>query len=204
MDPNSMGGTQNKFFAVIDSARYSTYQYTDLQDNTATGTTFSGTKPGWYIKLTGSGEKVLSDPTVFGGIAIFASYTPATESDPCGQTGTRKLYTVAMMPVAINGVTYNRGAGVLSEPADKKSTAGGNRSLAIGAGIPTSPFISQQWGGGNTKPSSTNLFLSVSGGAGVSGDLKSNADFQGSPFAKLLQQTVPSGLLLHWKDRRAQ
>lgn len=204
MDPNSTSGTQNKFFAVIDSDRYSTYQYTDLQDITAAGMTFSGTKPGWYIKLTGSGEKVLSDPTVFGGIAIFASYTPASGSDPCGQTGTGKLYSVAMMPVAINGVTYNAGAGVLSEPADKRSTTGGNRNLAIGAGIPTSPFISQQWGGGSTKPTSTNLFLSVSGGAGVSGDLKSNSDFQGSPLAKLLQQTVPSGLLLHWKDQRAQ
>ncbi len=203
MDPNSTDDT-NKFYAVIDSDWTSTYHYDDLQDITAAGTTFSGTMHGWYIRLTGSGEKVLSDPTVFGGIATFASYTPATGSDPCGQAGTGRLYAVAMTPTVINGVTYNPGAGALSEPADKNSTAGGNRSLTIGAGIPTSPLISQQWAGGSTKPTSTNLFLSVSGGAGSNADLVSNTGFQGTPFAKMLQQTVPSGLLLHWKDERVQ
>ena len=201
-------GTTEKFWGVIDSDRTSHYHLSDLKDLTSGGIfTYDGTKKGWYIKLTGTGEKVLADPVVFGGVAIFSTYTPApySGSDICGSAGTAKLYAVAMMPLVINGVTYNPGAGLLSEPADKSSTAGGNRSMVIGAGIATAPVISQQWAGGtSSKPTSSDLFLTVSGGAGTNTVMVTSGEFQDSPLVKKLKSTVPSGQFLHWRDQRVQ
>ncbi len=51
---------------------------------------------GWYRQLrdpgTGPSERMVNKPTVFGGIAIFPTYTPNT--DTCGFGGTSSLYAL--------------------------------------------------------------------------------------------------------------
>jgi type IV pilus assembly protein PilY1 len=51
---------------------------------------------GWYRKLTVNGtdpsERMVSKPTVFGGISLFAAYTPTT--DQCGYGGNSVLYAL--------------------------------------------------------------------------------------------------------------
>jgi len=201
MDPTSRSG-QEKFFAVVDSDRTSTYNLNDLQ-NITTGT-YSGAKQGWYLNLAGGGEKVLADPTVFGGIVLFTTYTPGSSSDPCGGQGTGKLYALAMMPIAINGITYNPGAGVLSEPANKSSTAGGERSMTLGSGMPTAPVISQKPTTGTGTPGATDLYVTVSGSPGQDTAIKSSSQFSESPFLKRLRSTPPRAQIIHWRDRRLQ
>jgi Tfp pilus tip-associated adhesin PilY1 len=203
-DPTSTDSTTEKFFAVIDSDPDSASQYhiSDLQD-ISTGT-YSGAKQGWYTKLPGSGEKVLANATVFGGMAIFTTYTPDTESHHhCGGAGTSKLYAMAIMPIVINGITYKAGAGVLSEPADKKSTAGGNRSITLGEGVPTGTVISQRFGGGtNSTPNGTDLFISLSGGERKDANILTTQGLPDSPLKQRLQDTAPSAQILHWWDQR--
>jgi type IV pilus assembly protein PilY1 len=53
------------------------------------------TRQGWYLRLTNSGEKVLSTPLVINGEVSFTTYEPNTsgEVNPCvPQTGTNRLY----------------------------------------------------------------------------------------------------------------
>jgi Tfp pilus tip-associated adhesin PilY1 len=200
-DPTSRND-QDKFFAVIDSDRTSTYKIDNLQDIT-TGT-YSGVKQGWYLKLTDQGEKMLADPAVFAGMVLFTTYTPGSSSDPCGGTsGTAKLYAMAMMPIAINGITYNPGAGVLSEPSDKTSKAGGQRSITLGSGIPSAPIISQKPSSSGTA-GTTDLYVSVSGAPGQDTALKSSSQLPDSPLLKRLKSTPPRAQIIHWRDRRIQ
>ena len=105
---------------------------------------------------------------------------------------------MAMMPLTINGVTYNAGAGVFSEPADKGSTAGGARSIVLGVGMPTAPIVSQKPGGG-----SADIFVTVSGGGGEDTITKSSASFTESPLKTLLAKDRSSEVV-HWKDLRLQ
>lgn len=63
----------------------------------AAATDLATSKQGWYLRLTNSGEKVLSTPLILGGEASFTTYEPNTSSlaDPCTpRTGTNRLYTV--------------------------------------------------------------------------------------------------------------
>ncbi len=194
---------QDRFSGVIDRDLASTYTAGNLQDITAG--TYTGERQGWYMNFAATGEKALADPSVFGGILFFTTYIPASDSSLCGGAGTGRLYAMAIMPVVINGITYNTGAGVLSEPADKKSTGGGDRSLSLGSGIATAPLISQRpVGGSSPSPDSTDLFITVSGGSGQNTTLQSEAQLPSSPLKELLKKTVPSTQILHWKDRRVQ
>ncbi len=95
---------QEKFVALKDNDRTTTYTYGNLENITSSGSTYSGTGDGWYINMTGQGEKILADPAVFGGVVYFTTYTPPTGNDPCAQGGTAKLY----------GVDYTTGAGEIS------------------------------------------------------------------------------------------
>ncbi len=74
-NPLSTSGPDT-FFGVKDNDRTTTYNISNLQDISTEGTIYSGTSSGWYINLAGAGEKVLADPTVFGGIVLFTTYTP--------------------------------------------------------------------------------------------------------------------------------
>jgi hypothetical protein len=134
---------------------------------------------------------------VFGGVVFFTTYTPITSGDPCEQSGIAKLYAMAMMPITIDGITYNPGAGVLSTPAAGSKT-GGDRSVELGFGIPQAPIFSQKPGGG-----SVDLYVSVSGGGGQDTQVVHINEFsKNTPLVKLLESIIPYLKVLHWKDTR--
>ncbi|HOI75130.1 MAG TPA: PilC/PilY family type IV pilus protein [Syntrophales bacterium] len=175
-DPTA-SNAQEKFFGLKDNDRTTSYSINDLE-NITTGTydTASTTKKGWYINLAGQGEKMLADPTVYGGVVYFTSYTPPIGSDLCSQAGTAKLY----------GVNYTTGGAALT------TSTGTARSVTLGVGIPSAPVIS-------LKPGSSpvpDLYVTVSGGAGT-GASTMRAD---------INPVSPSNRtnMLYWRDRRLQ
>jgi len=193
-------GSQERFFALQDTfvpAKSGTtppsYVISNLQD--ISSTTYAGVQPGWYVVLPGGGEKNLSDSAVFGGMVLFTTYTPppvGTES--CSSAGTGRLYAMAMMPIAINGVLYKPGAGLW---------AGGERSIYLGTGVPTAPVISQK---PRDKSGPTDVFVSLSGGGGTETMVKSTADLPivNCPACARLAQTTPQAQITHWRDKRLQ
>jgi Tfp pilus tip-associated adhesin PilY1 len=195
-NPNS--STPGKFFAIKDSGN-GTYYESDLPDISV----HTDTSRGWSITLGSGGEKMLSDPTVFGGVLLFTTYTPYAGSNPCIKTGTSLLYALAMQKTSIGGKAYNTGAGLLTDPGGSTT-----RSVSLGLGIASTPIISQRSGGGTPD-----IFVSVSGGIKEDGtttttqpaQIKSNADLNAaSPLIQRLAQTAPYTQLLHWKDGRIQ
>jgi hypothetical protein len=170
------------------------YTIGNLQDITSTN--YSGVLPGWYLPLPGSGEKSLSEPTVFGGMVLFTTYTPAPILTlSCDSAGTGRLYAMAMMPMMINGVIYNPGAGLW---------AGGEKSISLGTGMPTAPVISQK---PRNKPGPTDVFVTVSGGGGADTVIKSLSELTGqqnSPAMTRFANTNPQAQITHWRDRRLQ
>jgi len=115
---------QEKFYALKDNDRTTTYSVNDLDNITSSGATYdnaNSTKAGYYINISGSGEKILADPIVFGGVVYFTTYSPPA-NQPCEQTGVASLY----------GIKYTSGGGVFP----------GGRSMDIGQGIASSPVVS--------------------------------------------------------------
>jgi Tfp pilus tip-associated adhesin PilY1 len=132
------------------------------------------TKDGWYILLGGKGEKVLANPTVFGGVAYFTTYTPESAGgDPCEQAGNAKLY----------GVSYIEGAGTFT---------GGYRSGYVGKGLSSAPLISAEIKAGKTEKGG--MFGWVSGGSSSPGTA-----WTGTPALKWPENMIH---LLHWRDAR--
>jgi Tfp pilus tip-associated adhesin PilY1 len=161
--------------------------------------TTDATTKGWYISLVSGGEKMLSDPTVFGGMVLFTSYIPYTGTNPCATAGTAYLYAVAMQKVFVPGATYNTGAGLLGS---------GARSVLLGSGVASAPTIAQ-----SSPGTTSSLFVSVSGGEGIVGTTattlaavtKTKADFDStSGLIKRLAGTGVSTQILHWRDGRIQ
>jgi hypothetical protein len=143
-EPIVVGTVADRLFAVKDKTLSGTLQLGNLENITSSTYTDNATKNGWTINLTGTGEKCLSDPSIFGGQVYFTTYTPASgASDPCSQAGTAKIYAV----------NYVSGAGSLT---------GGSRSMTLGVGIPTAPVLSM-----NPYSSTPDLYVTVSGGAGI-------------------------------------
>lgn len=102
---------------------------------------------GWYIRLTHSGEKVVSTPTVFAGTVYFTTYTPeggggADPDDPCAASAARGL-------ARLYAVDYLTGGAVHDFSDTTETDAGGDtvergtedRSKEIGTGIPSQPVI---------------------------------------------------------------
>jgi len=187
-------GTQDRLFAVKDPDRTSTYTLSQLLD--ITNSIFSDTRSGWYISLA-SGEKVLADSAVFGGFISWTTYSPSSSGNPCNNSGSAKLYGVAMMPVAIGGVTYVPGAGLFGTSTGNEV---GTRSIALGAGIAQVPLYSQKPRGSGA----TDLFVTTSGGADQSSSIVTSAGLPDSPFKSRLQMTAPSTQILRWWDQRVQ
>ncbi|MBA4396714.1 MAG: hypothetical protein C0394_04940 [Syntrophus sp. (in: bacteria)] len=145
-DPTATNA-QEHFYAVRDDDRTSTYRISDIDNITSGGQTFDPTtssRAGYRIQLNGQGEKILSEPTVFGGVVYFTTFKPPTGNDPCEQGGDASLYAV----------NFTTGGGILS---------GGARSMSIGSGIPSAPVLSLKPGGGTTP----DLYVTVSGGGGT-------------------------------------
>ncbi|MGD0624352.1 MAG: PilC/PilY family type IV pilus protein [Thermodesulfobacteriota bacterium] len=203
-NPTSTSG-QDRAFAVKDNDRTATYTIGNLQDVSASGTIYNGTSSGWYINLGNgtTGEKSLGDPTVFGGIVLFTTYTPDTsDTNLCSRVGSSKLYAIAMMRLTISGITYAAGAGVLTSGSAGTTTGGAkSASLAtLGGGMAKSPIVSQ-----NPLPGMpTDIYLTLSGGGSQSTGIITTAQLGSSPLNDLLNTTGTSTQLLHWKDGRIQ
>jgi Tfp pilus tip-associated adhesin PilY1 len=133
---------QEHFYAVIDRDQTdpANLQIDNLMQDTDVWN-YTGKPDGYRIQLAGGGQKILAEPTVFGGVVYFTTYTPSTGSDPCEQSGTASLYAVK----------YATGTGAL---------AGNARSMGVGAGIPSAPVLSLKPGAGGTA----DLYVTVSGG----------------------------------------
>lgn len=141
VDPTA-ANAQEHFYAVKDDLT-STYTTNNIDTLSSTGQVYnpaSTTKVGYRIQLGGGGEKILAEPTVFGGVAYFTSFIPGNANDPCEQAGTAKL----------NGINFTTGEGVF---------AGGARSMEIGTGIASAPVVSLAPSGG-----SSSIYVTVSGG----------------------------------------
>jgi len=168
VDANCPGGT-----CTTNAA----YGFNDLADITAAGATFdntTSTKKGYYIELSGGGEKILADPTVFGGWVYFTSYKPTNTI--CDQSGTAYLYSIQ----------YTSGAGQFS------SGGSVSRSMNIGSGIPSAPVISISPTGG------TDLYVTTSGtGNNPVGQKNTQDILHPTGFSN------PTSIL-YWRDRRLQ
>ena len=144
-DPTA-SNAQERFFGVKDNGT-STYGFNDLDNITSTSQVFnpaSTTKVGYALNLAGSGQKILADPTIFGGVVYFTSYNPPSGNNPCEQGGIASLYALIA----------TTGAGALPSAT---------RSMDIGSGIPTSPIISLPPG----SSGSPDLYVTTSGGGGT-------------------------------------
>jgi type IV pilus assembly protein PilY1 len=96
------------------------------------------TKDGWFVRLVepanppgqptpyGIGERVVSPPTIFGGIVFFPTFTPT--NDICASSGTSKLFALF----------YKTGS-AYQEPIIGSSSSGTNqnvnRSVSLGSGL---------------------------------------------------------------------
>lgn len=188
-DPTA-ANAQEKFYAVKDNDRSATHGIDDLENITSSTYSDSPAKYGWYLNLAGSGEKILSEPTVFGGVVYFSSYTPPAGGDPCDQAGTAKLY----------GLNYTTGAGILSPLDASGNPVAGTptRSWEVGLGIPSAAVLSLKpigtYSPGNSSPA--DLYMTVSGGSGTSASTK-KINFDPPTLANRTN-------LLYWKDRRLE
>jgi len=118
---------------VKDIDRTSTRTISNLQDVSSAGAVYTGSSAyGFYI-ITGLGEKVLADVTIFGGVLYATTFTPSSSTNPCVQGGTATLY----------GIGSTSAAGALVVPG--ATTA--SRSTSIGTGIASAPVISLKPGG---------------------------------------------------------
>jgi len=144
-DPTA-ANAQERFFGVKDNDRSSTYTFSDMDNLTSANQTYNPARGvGWALNLAGGGEKVLADPTVFGGVVYFTTYVPAAGNNPCEQGGDAYLYALK----------YTTGGGALSS---------GERRMGVGSGIPSAPVLSLGPGSGGTP----DLYVTTSGGGGVS------------------------------------
>jgi type IV pilus assembly protein PilY1 len=95
----------DSFYAVLDKGTSGlnktqltaqTFTAEGTNTRTATATAWDNSKFGWYIDLklataaNGKGERVLTQPLLYGGRIIFVSMFPAA-TDPCNSTGTSWL-----------------------------------------------------------------------------------------------------------------
>ena len=140
-DPTA-ANAQEKFYALKDDTRSGTYHLSNLE-NITTGVYSDASKKGWFINLSGTGEKVIAESAVFGGVVYFTTYTPQQGGNLCNQAGDAKLYAV----------NYTTGSGIFG---------GGSRSMTLGVGIATAPVLS--FNPTNNQP---DLYVTVSGGGGA-------------------------------------
>jgi hypothetical protein len=169
---------QEKLYGLKDNDRTTTYHVNDLENITSTGKTYDNTtssKDGYYINLAGGGEKILSDPTVFGGVVYFATYTPPANK-PCEQTGDATLYAIA----------YTSGTGQFP---------GGGRSMSVGSGIPSAPVVSLKPGSSNVP----DLYITTSG-TGAAGDNTAKTQRVNFDVPGVGNRTN----MLYWRDQRIQ
>jgi Tfp pilus tip-associated adhesin PilY1 len=186
-DPTA-ANAQEKLYSVKDTGRSGTYAINDLDNITSSSYTDSPTGHGWYINFAGSGEKVLSDPAIFGGVAYISTYTPPSGGDPCAQAGTAKLYAL----------DYITGGGIIPVlDSSGNPTGATTRSMTVGVGIPSSAILSLKPIGSYSPGAVTSiadLYMTTSGGGGM-GLSTNRVDLEPPSLANRTNLT-------HWKDRR--
>ena len=120
---------QEIFLAIKEGCPYdeelscTDYSFSDLENYTIASGEVPDNKQGWYINMAGLGEKILSPPTVFGGVVYFTTYTPSQSADPCEAGGSSTIYAVG----------YTSAAGQLTDDS---------RTLSLGGGIASTPIVS--------------------------------------------------------------
>jgi len=180
-DPTATNVSE-KFFAVKDTDRTTTYTLSNLEDITNSTYTDSPNKHGWYVGFV-TGEKMLAEPVVFGEIVYFTTYTPLTGGTPCDQGGTARLY----------GMNYITGAaGLVLIPPPGNPLPAPVRSTTIGTGIPTTPVVSFK-PAGEMPP---DLYVTVSG-AGRTDVSTTRVNINPPTMTNRTN-------ILSWKDRRLQ
>ncbi len=179
---------QEKFFAVKDNNRSSTFTISDLENITSGTYADSTTKNGWYMNLSGGGEKMLGDPVSFGGVVYFTTYTPPSGGDACSQGGTGTLY----------GISATTGGGIFGVFDSGGHRVGSSRTMTVGTGIPSAPILSMKPVGGSygSGTSAADVYLTVSGGGG-SAERTTRVNFEPPTLANRTN-------LLYWKDRRLE
>jgi len=117
---------------------------------------------GWYIRLEHSGEKMINDPVVYGGVVYFTTFEPEASTtpttNPCdsvGGRGTARLYAVDYLTgTAVNDystdIEYNDEGEIIEHTK-------GDRSKIIGTSIPSAPVIAIFEGGAK-------MYVGVEGG----------------------------------------
>jgi type IV pilus assembly protein PilY1 len=142
--------TLNRFYGIWDNAAQNisvlhqqTFLngYTDTFGNpvrvlTNTPVNYAGGESGWYFELDGagdSGEKLIFEPSLRGGIVFFNTFVP--DSDPCGEGGD----SWAMFVDMVNGGSADdpqsdtNNDGIIDDK-DRVSDSSGNASLMTSAG----------------------------------------------------------------------
>ena len=178
VDPTAVSAVKDSFYGVKDN-RTSTYTVSNIADVTAAADVFdpsSTTKVGYYMNLTGSGQKILAEPAVFGGVVYFTSFTPVNTNDPCVQAGDATLH----------GIKFTTCGGVFDVEGST------SRQMSIGSGIASAPILSLKPVGGT----GADLYVTVSGG-GLSSASTQRVTFN-PPGASNRTN------LIHWKDMRVQ
>jgi type IV pilus assembly protein PilY1 len=193
--PN-VDGPQNQFFALRDDNQDRTLTLANLQNITLSGVFDDPAKKGWYLSLNGQ-ERVLSDAAVFKGIVFFTSYTPpVSQENMCGATGVGALYGIAMLPLDLGGTPFFPGQGVFSLAGQKK--------VDLGPGIPSAPVVSQKPFDSGLQGGSPDVYLAVSGGAGLGTQIRTSGGSGLPGVAAALAGSSPSAQIIHWRDRRVQ
>ncbi len=135
--------TQNKFYAVKDANAATPRVLADLINITSSTYADNDTRKGWYVNLAGTGEKVLGDSAVFGGVVYFTSFTPdSSGTSTCSAGGAGLLY----------GIDFVGGTGIMPSSA---------KSMSLGGGIPSAPVISY-----NPITNTPDLFVTASSATG--------------------------------------
>ncbi len=99
-------------------------------------------KDGWYTTLPAARERVLSNPTLIGGIAFFPSFIP--DNNICAATGSSNLYALFYL----TGSAYTESIIGLTPSGSNQIV---NRSMSLGTGLAAQMAIhlgSQGSGGG--------------------------------------------------------
>lgn len=94
----------------------------------ATDATHTGAR-GWYVTMSGDGEKVYSSPTVISGAVLFTSYEPVDVGTECSiNIGGGKAYNIDILTTKA----------AIDWDEDGTLEAQQDRSKSLGAGIPSS------------------------------------------------------------------
>jgi hypothetical protein len=175
VDPTST--TSTEYFYAVKDALTTTLTSSNLTTITTAAGVFdpASTLAGYRIQMLGTGEKILGDPTVYGGVAYYTSFVPGDPSDPCYDGGDAYL----------NAVYFNTGKGGI---------VSSGRQINVGSGMASTPIVSMApIGGGGPIVS---LYVTVSGG-GTTGASTKKIDFN-MPGLSLRTN------LLFWRDRRIE